>query len=198
MAEKALCSIPGCAKTHHARGHCKFHYRKARPPIKPPRPLQPVKRGPKNRTGEFIAAVVSAPASSECIIWPFSADSHGYGSFRVNGKDIRAHRAVCRMAKGVPSSDALVAAHSCDNRLCVNPGHLRWATPQENTQDRQDRQRQQRGSRHYRAKLTEQDVPAIRRRLAANEDQGSVAKDFGVSPTTISMVNCRKTWKHVA
>lgn len=49
------------------------------------------------------------------------------------------------------------------------------------------------------AKLTEEDVRVIRRRLAVGKKNrlGAIAKDYGVSPQTIDQIANRKTWGHV-
>ena len=48
------------------------------------------------------------------------------------------------------------------------------------------------------SKLTELQVRRIRARLKTGELQTELAIDFGVSPSTISFINTRRTWKHVA
>lgn len=53
------------------------------------------------------------------------------------------------------------------------------------------------GSVHYRAKLTEHDVPAIRQRLAAGESQYSIARDYGVNRGAIAKIKYGQNWKHV-
>lgn len=47
-------------------------------------------------------------------------------------------------------------------------------------------------------KLKERDVPEIRRRYWAGESPSSIARDYGVSPSTITNTAMRRVWKHVA
>ena len=55
-----------------------------------------------------------------------------------------------------------------------------------------------RGSRHGGAKLTEDVVREIRRRYADDHQTfDALARTFGVSPQTISLVIHRRTWRHV-
>ena len=48
-----------------------------------------------------------------------------------------------------------------------------------------------------RTKLTDRKVRAIRRRCAAGQSQQSVARDFGVSVSTVGAVVRRERWQHV-
>lgn len=54
------------------------------------------------------------------------------------------------------------------------------------------------GSAHHAAKLSEGDIPVIRRRCEAGEPYRGIARDYSVLPTTIRQVHNRKTWRHVA
>lgn len=55
-----------------------------------------------------------------------------------------------------------------------------------------------RGERHPLAKLTDDDVREIRKRLRGIRGLGGVvAKEYGVSQATISYILQGKTWKHI-
>jgi hypothetical protein len=87
---------------------------------------------------------------------------------------------VCRHLNGV----------SIDNRL----ENLVWGTPTENQRDRMEHGTDTRGEDHALAKLTESDVIEIRR---SNAMQKELAKKYGVTRKTISLVRSRRTWNHV-
>ena len=74
---------------------------------------------------------------ADCLLWPYGKNSSGYGqtSIESGGKLVTASRIMCMLAHGEPEHHMLDAAHSCGNRPCVNPNHLRWATPEQNMQD---------------------------------------------------------------
>ena len=74
----------------------------------------------------------------DCIIWCGSATPDGYGRVGRGGKKdgisptITAHRAAYLAYIGdIPNG--LELDHVCQNRLCINPGHLEVVTHQENT-----------------------------------------------------------------
>lgn len=56
----------------------------------------------------------------------------GYGTGKVGGKAVRAHRLAYEQAYG-PIPDGLVIDHLCRNKACCNPAHLEAVTIRENT-----------------------------------------------------------------
>lgn len=149
-----------------------------------------VKRAP----AEFVyhTAGMTTPPSF-CIRWPFLLSNTGYGELWDGDRHLQAHREVCRLAHGEPFENS-DAAHSCGNRWCVNPGHLRWATRYENVQDTVSMGRVLRGEAAPSSKLSNESVLAVRR---SHSTHAETARKFGVSVTTIHDIRSGNTWRHL-
>jgi len=124
--------------------------------------------------------------NGDCLEWSGCCHATGYGQTWVNGKPWSTHRLALHL-EGIDVSGHLVL-HSCDNRLCCNPDHLRLGTHQENMDDMKSRGRQSR-------KLTEQDVLDIR--AITGMTQQAIADQYGVTHVAINHIINRKSWKHI-
>lgn len=146
---------------------------------------------------DWLDSLASNWGSDECLPFPFSVGSHGYGQFQsaeYGRKPVLAHRYMCQKFHGEAPDSTREAAHSCGNRLCVNPQHLRWATPKENQSDREAHGTTNKGERHGRAKLSLADVVAIR---AAGGPQCDIAQQFGIKRQTVSDIKRGRRWTHL-
>lgn len=182
------CSIENCSNVHLARGYCMKHYHRWR-----------VHGGPLEgsafRDGapqRFIEQSLTIQ-TDDCIIWPFSTNSDGYGNYGADGVVLKAHRTVCERVHG-PAPNRHEAAHNCGRRNCINHRHLRWATHAENMADTIAHGTHNRGDRSGRAKLTWPKVRSIRARYAAGEDIPALAASFGVSKPAIYHVVLNERW----
>lgn len=68
----------------------------------------------------------------DCWLWTAGQNNQGYGAFYA-GKMFRAHRFAYKLLVGDIPKDKVID-HTCFNRLCQNPKHLRLLTPKENCQ----------------------------------------------------------------
>lgn len=85
----------------------------------------------KQSTEERFMERVHVDKVTGCWLWTASCQYTGYGRYRYNGKDCRAHRASYEIFVGtIP--DGLDLDHLCRVRKCVNPEHLEPVTRREN------------------------------------------------------------------
>jgi hypothetical protein len=189
------CSVSGC-ESHKvvALDMCDKHYRRFK--RMGTTDLEP-------KPGEAMLWIVDhcGHLGDACFRWPF-AISKINGRARVDfmGKTYPASRMMCIVAHGEPPAETMHAAHSCGNGHlgCLNPNHIRWATPVENMADRDLHGRTLKGERSPNARLTEADVIAMRQMYDAGEINADVARKFLVSDGCAYAVVMRRTWKHVA
>ncbi|MEU8199394.1 HNH endonuclease [Microbispora amethystogenes] len=136
----------------------------------------------------------------DCWPWTGATNQHGYGVMRPEGRrsgpTVKAHRVSLTLAGIDP--DGWCVLHSCDNRKCVNPAHLRLGTKADNTRDMLTKQRGLVGQRNGHAKLTDTQAAEIRRRRLAGERRDVLAAEFHVSGATITRIANGEGWRHVA
>ena len=92
---------------------------------------------------ERIRAGVTVDDGSGCWTWNGCKNADGYGQMMTGSRrdGTRRTRTVHRVSYELfngPLEDSLELDHTCNNRACVNPVHLRQVTHQINTQ-RSDR-----------------------------------------------------------
>ena len=187
------CKVNGCEMPIYGKGLCRKHWQRWK------------KNGDPNIVGRTPKGTIltwleenKAYEGDDCLVWPFSRKDDGYGTCHIRDIGMSASRAMCIIAHGDPPSANYHAAHRCGNgdKGCVNPNHLRWATPAENCDDMVDHGTRIQGEGCWMAKLTESDVRIIRSRYP-REMQKTLAVEYGVSRATIGDVLLGRTWKHV-
>ena len=161
-----------------------------------------------------VRRIVPSPKGHGCRILKPHIGTHGYEmvglSFMSKIHKRLVHRLVCAAFHGAPPSDFHQVGHRDGSRRFNYAGNLRWVTRSENMEDARMHGSMALGKRHGRstkpecnprgclhghAKLTEPDVIKIR---SAHQETGrSLAKKYGVSPATISIIRSRKTWRHI-
>lgn len=109
---------------------------------------------------------------------------------------MRAHRVAYALANGINPAqfEGGVVMHTCDNPACVNVQHLRLATQQENMKDKTAKGRNQFGAKCTYAKLSDEDVRAIR---ADDRPQCEIAAQYGLVQQTVSDIKRRRIWAHL-
>lgn len=147
----------------------------------------------------FWEKVDRSGGDDACWIW-LGAKRGGYGTFVYNGRTCMAHRVSWEFFHGRPMADGLQACHSCHNRICCNPRHVREDTASANIRETVARgtHNPHRGTDHPSHKLDDEKVREIRARHARGEKQVHLARAFGVSTNIVSRIVKRAMWKHVA
>lgn len=125
-----------------------------------------------------------------CWVWTQSRESRGYGAFKFEGQHYKAHRVSYEIHNDVMLEPGTKIRHRCDNPPCVNPSHLSPGSQAENIDDMVQRNR-------FSAKLTIEQVVAIRTAYGSGTGVAELAAKHTVSKTSIRSVVGRKTWKHV-
>jgi hypothetical protein len=150
---------------------------------------------PIPRTPEFWGRVEK---SEGCWIWlgPVNKQT-GYGELCVNRRRDGAHRHAWELANGRPVPAGLQVMHSCDNRRCVRPDHLSVGTIADNIADKTSKGRQAVGERIGTARLTADDVLAIRAMRARGSNVRDIAAVFGVCSSNVQCIVTGQTWRHV-
>lgn len=127
---KSICSIDECDRVVHGRKLCLKHYRRWQRHGSSDTVLNSRHEGDVQQ--RFWAKV---DKTDTCWNWTAAVNSGGYGNYCVNGKNMNAHRCAFEMATGKTVPADLHVDHQCHNRLCVNPDHLRLATPIQNKEN---------------------------------------------------------------
>lgn len=128
-----------------------------------------------------------------CWVWQGKPDGEGYGRFTEGGRRWFAHRFSLHLHCGsIP--EGLSALHGCDNRLCVNPAHLRAGTAKQNAQDAKERGRLPKGPGSRPRKLSGRDANTIIGMKMLGFTLRQVADAFGTSTGAIKAVLSGKAW----
>lgn len=113
-----------------------------------------------------------------CWVWQERVDEDGYGCFKRNKRQIRAHRFYYEELRG-PIPEGLGLDHLCRVRGCVNPDHLE-PVPQRVNIRRGDR-----------TKLAPQEVLRIRN---ASGSISEIARECGISRRQVRRIRKGENW----
>lgn len=179
------CYVEGCKGRNHSKGLCQFHYGRKH-------------KGVDLNAGYYGSKFLDFEVNeNRCFICTsHKPTSNGYCFMVVDGKRTYIHRFVYEECFGeIP--EGLHIRHKCDTPICINPEHLEVGTHQDNMRDMVERKRHNYGEKSPVAKLTEADVLEIKEMLFKGITQKEIAKKYDVHPSTISMINTGKNWRHL-
>lgn len=156
---------------------------------------------------ETFFSLIRRGHTSDCWEWLGSKNRDGYGSvwFALGDRATThgAHKVSLYLHTGIkPSDRSQEVMHDCDNRICVNPNHLRLGTHRENMADCAKRGRIRlggvgRGEKHPNAKLSDADALSMRNRRANGEKLSVLAREAGISNAAASRICNKKRWTHL-
>lgn len=135
-------------------------------------------------------------------ILKYETDKDGYQKVgllparRQKQKHRLVHRVVLETYVG-PCPEGLVGCHNDGNILNNHIDNLRWDTHSANHMDKHEHGTIVNGSNHHFAKLNEDDVRAIWKRLKTGESLRSLASDYSVTGGAISHIKSRRNWWHL-
>lgn len=194
------CALKGCDEPEYAAGFCSKHYNRLRT-------TGTFADGPRARgtMHDRLWSKIDKRGPDECWNWTARPGPAGYGHVGTGGRGGRmmlAHRAVWEEIHGPIPKDGSwhgrVILHTCDNRLCCNPAHLRMGTQADNVKDMDKKGRRvstpHLGEDHGMAKLTDDQVREIRASTLSHRELG---RRFGVTHTMVGYIKRRQSWRHV-
>lgn len=145
---------------------------------------------------KFLADVVVPYKGHACLFWPYSRAGGRYPKVVFGKKTVAVCPYLCERRHGPKPTPKHVCRHTCGNgeKGCVTNRHLVWGTSKQNHSDRLRHGTWPEGENHGRAKLTNEDVVAIRR-----SKQGTVAlaKRYDVDRSIIWKVRTNRSWRHL-
>lgn len=130
---------------------------------------------------------------------PYYSSKYPVVALSVKGVMFRrlVHRLVLEAFVG-PRPKGMECRHLDSNSLNNNVSNLMWGTHKENEQDKIKHGNSLTGEKHPMSKLTEQDVRTIIYICQTGLfTQKEVANMYGVLPTQVSNILCKRNWKHI-
>jgi HNH endonuclease len=185
----AVCIVEGCSKPRDSLGLCKAHWHRRKRGSELDTPIRD-RLPDRTNMSDYEKTMDLTESVGDCIEYAGKRDRHGYG---VLSRGVRTHVAVWVHHNG-PVPDGLLVRHICDNPPCVKIEHLLLGTVKDNMWDAIERGRFCEGERSPSAKLTAEQVRAIR---ADQRPSKEIALEYGLSDRHVRRIQSRDTWKRL-
>lgn len=153
-------------------------------------------------TIESIASRFILDEKTGCHLWTGclrKGKNHGYSWVTYKNKGYSVHKLLYEHLKG-PVPQGLELLHSCHVRKCINMAHLRPDTHRRNMEEmveagRASRLTGARGEKHYKVKVSDDDIAKIRELIASGMPNHVVAKMFNLDWKYVSHIKGNTTRK---
>lgn len=172
----------------------------------------------------FWPKVDRVGGSGTCWSWMGAKFQDGYGMFQCaipteqnpSLSTRKAHRVAWILVNGpiTPQSNGKrnLVMHACDNRICVNPGHLSLGTPADNSADMAQKGRASSGDDHWTrlrptdalrgeqigtSKLEREQAERVFTLRAAGMSYQQIGDELGINKTTAHRIATGQTWWHL-
>jgi len=131
-------------------------------------------------------------SDGECWKWTGAKSKEGYPFINMHGKHTSARRLLYEIynKKEMPGNRLVVP--TCENTGCVNPHHFDIYS-----RAKLARKHTLVGAEKPSSKLNADKVRKIRRQRDEGYATKDIAEEFGITPSTVSQICNRISWRHV-
>lgn len=141
------------------------------------------------------------PCNTCCYEWLGAKQSRGYSQVRYNGKQTQGHRILYALTHNETLFRSDLICHKCDNKWCMNISHIykgsAWSNAMDRVADPNWNWKGRKGEKVHLAKVTEDDVRAIRQKAQSGMTHRAIAKEYSIGKSAVGLIVIRQTWRHV-
>jgi hypothetical protein len=146
-----------------------------------------------------LAKIDAGAFTEACMLWPFGVNGKGYPCIGDRCRSKQVTRVIVEHLIGLALATDDVVCHTCDTPRCVNPAHFFRGDDAANVADMVRKGRQPRGDTNGRARLTADDVRAMRATYTGRYGEvTALARHHGVNVTTITDALRGRSWGSLA